>query len=153
MDRSKGFTIIEIIVVVSIIALVITIIAFSFSKLNSSQALEKNADLVVSILDEARTLTLSSKNAFQYGVNLEDSQIVLFKGAVYSSSDPTNVVTSLHSLVGLRNITLSNGGASIVFKRLTGNTDETGTAEIFLKATPEIFRIITINATGVVELD
>jgi len=151
--KHKGFTVLEILVAISILALAVTIVAFSFSKLNSSQALDKSATLVTSILDEARSLTLSSKGDSQYGVYLEASQVVLFKGATYSQPDPANVVTSLHALVGMRNITLSGGGTSVVFKRLTGNTDETGTAEIFLKASPTTFRTITVRATGIVELD
>ena len=151
--KRQGFTILEILFVVAIMALVVTIITFSLSKLNASQALDKSATLVISILDEARSLTLSSKNDSQYGVYFEDSQLTLFQGATYSSSDPANVVTSLHSLVGLRNVTLSGGGTSVVFKRLTGNTDETGTVEVFLKASPASFYTITISVTGIVELD
>src|SRR3989338_2100856 len=131
--KYKDFTVLEILVAIAIITLVVTIITISFSKLNSAQALDKSATLVTAVLDEARSLTLSSKGDSQYGVYLEASQVVLFKGATYSQPDPANVVTSLHSLVGLRNITLSGGGTSVVFKRLNGNTDETGTAEIFLK--------------------
>lgn len=153
MNRSKGFTILEILFALFIITLAITIVTFSFSKLNSSQALDKSATLVVSILDEARSLTLSSVNDSQYGVNFEDSQIVLFKGSIYSSSDSSNVVTELNSLVGLRNITLYGGGTSAVFKRLTGDTDQAGTMELFLKATPETFHTITIENTGIAESD
>ncbi|MDP3874951.1 MAG: prepilin-type N-terminal cleavage/methylation domain-containing protein [bacterium] len=151
--KHKGFTVLEILVAISIIALAVTIITISLSKLNSSQVLDKSATLVTSILDEARSLTLSSKDDSQYGVYLEDSQVVLFKGATYSQSNPTNVVTSLHSLVGLRSIILSGGGTSVVFKRLTGNTDQAGTAEVFLKSSPTTFHTITVSATGIVELD
>ena len=151
--KHKGFTILEILVAISILALAVTIVAFSFSKLNSSQALDKSATLVTSILDEARSLTLSSKGDSQYGVYLEASQVVLFTGDTYSPSDITNVVTNLNPLVELRDITLSGGGTSVVFKRLTGNTAETGTVEIFLKASTTIFRTITISGTGIVELD
>ncbi len=143
----------EILVAISIMTLAVTIVAFSFSKLNSKQALDKSADLVVSILDEARSLTLSSAGDSQYGVYFEDSQVTLFKGATYLPSDPVNVVTSLHPLVSIRDITLSGGGTSVVFKRLTGNTNQTGTAEVFLKASSTTFRTITISGTGIVELD
>ena len=151
--KSRGLTIIEILVAVSIIALVVTIITVSFSRLNSSQALEKSADLVVSILNEARSLTLSSKGDSQYGVYFEDSQATLFKGAIYSPADPDNVITKPHALVEFGEITLSGGGTSIIFKRLTGNTDQTGTIKVFLKSSPVTFRIITISATGIVELN
>lgn len=150
---NKGFTALEILVAISIITLAVTIITVSFSRLNSAQALDKSATLVTSVLDEARSLTLSSQGDSQYGVYFEDSQVTLFKGATYSSPDPVNVVTFLHSLVGLRNITLSGGGMSVVFKRLIGSTDETGTLEVFLKNSPTTFRTITISATGLVELN
>ena len=150
---NRGFTLLELLFVIVIIAVIVTIITISLSKLNSSQALDKSADLVTSIINEARSLTLSSKGDSQYGIQFEASQVILFKGAAYSSSDPSNIATELNSLVGLRNITLSGGGTSVVFKRLAGNTDETGTAEIFLKASPTTFRTITISATGIVELN
>ena len=149
--KHKGFTVLEILVAISIITLVVTIITISFSKLNSAQALDKSADLVASVLDEARSLTLSSKGDSQYGIYFEDSQVTLFKGATSSPSAPANVATNLHALVSLRNITLSGGGTSVIFKRLTGNTAETGTVEVFLKDSTTTFRTITISATGIVE--
>ena len=151
--KRQGFTVLEILFALSILTLAVTIITLSFSKLNSSQALDKSADLVVSILNEARALTLSSKGDSQYGIYFDASQVVLFKGATYSSIDPSNVITELNSLVGLRNITLSGGGASVVFERLTGNADKTGTVEVFLKTSPGIFKTVTINGTGIVGLN
>src|SRR3990172_3802105 len=97
--KYKGFTVLEILVAISIITLVVTIITISFSKLNSAQALYKSADLVASVLDEARSLTLSSKGDSQYGIYFEDSQATLFKGAIYSPADPDNVITKPHALV------------------------------------------------------
>ncbi|MDO8589761.1 MAG: prepilin-type N-terminal cleavage/methylation domain-containing protein [bacterium] len=147
--KDKGFSMLEILLVLFILSLVVAMVAFSFSKFNSSKALNQSASLVVAILDEARSLTLSSVDASGYGVNFQESQVVLFKGVTYSPSDPSNVVTDINALVNLRNIVLSGGGTSVVFKRLTGNTDEAGTVEVFLKATPEIFRTVSISNTGV----
>lgn len=151
--KNKGFTILEILIALFILTLVITIVTFSFSKLNSSKALGGSANLVVSTLDEARSLTLSSIDDSQYGVYFEASQATLFKGAIYSPADPDNVITKPHALVEFGEIVLSGGGASIIFKRLTGNTDQTGTIKVFLKSSPTTFRTITISATGIVELN
>ena len=148
---NKGFTILEILLALFILTLAVTVVTFSFSKLNSKHALDKSATLVVSILDEARSLTLSSKDNSQYGVHFEDSRLVLFKGPTYSTSDVSNIATELNFLVGLRVITLSGGGTSVVFKRLTGSTDQAGTLELFLKATPETFRTVTVSSTGIIE--
>jgi len=150
-NPNRGFTILEILIALAILAMALTVTFFSFSRFNSSQALDKSADAVISILEEARSRTLSSVGASQYGVELEEFEVVLFKGATYSLADPNNVITSLNTLVAIRNINLAGGGTSVVFKRLTGSTDEVGTAEIFLKASPTTFRTITISNTGVVE--
>lgn len=152
MDN-KGFTLIEILVSLVILGLAVTIVTFSFSKLNSSQTLKQSAEIVVSVLDEAKSLTLSSKEASQYGVYFEASRITLFKGGVYSSSDPSNVITSLSGLVGIRNISLFAGGSSIIFDRLTGETDNFGTMEIFLEGSPDDFITVTVSSTGVIESD
>ncbi len=150
---SRGFTLLELLLVIVIVTVVAALGVFSFTKLNSSQALEKSADLVVSTLNEARALTLSSKGDTQYGVYIEPSQIVLFSGNSYSSSDPANRVNTLHSLVGIQNINLSGGGTSVIFERLTGGTNQAGTLEIFLRSSPGTYRTITITGTGIVELD
>ena len=142
---------IEILVTIAILGIVITIISFSFSGLNAKQALDKNTSLIVTILNEARSMTLSSIDASQYGVNLQSGQVTLFKGSSYSSSDPDNVVTTAHSLVGLRDITLSGGGVDVVFRRLTGRTDQAGTFEIYLINEPTTFHTITISTTGMTE--
>src|SRR3990167_5520967 len=131
--KSRGFTIIETLFAVAILVLITTIVVISWSKLNASQALEKSTASVASVLDEARSLTLSAVGDSRYGVNLQESQVVLFKGDIYSPSDPDNLVTELHSAVGIRNISLSGGGVSVVFKRLTGGTDQYGAVELYLR--------------------
>lgn len=151
--RHKGFTILEILFALAILVLVVTMITFSFSKLNASQALDKSAVLVASILDEARSLTLSSKGDSQYGVHFESSQVILFKGASYLSSDPSNITTELHPLVGLGNINLSGGSLDVTFKRLTGHTDQAGSVEVFLTASPSDLHIVNISATGISDVD
>lgn len=151
IDRKKGFTLLEILIALAIVSLMLTVIFFSLSKFNSYQALDKSADLVVSVLEEARSRTLSSVGASQYGVKLDEFEVTLFKGTTYAPADPDNMVTDLNTLVAIRDVVLAGSGTSVVFKRLTGSTDEVGTAQIYLKADPTIFRTITISSTGVVE--
>ena len=152
LTTDNGFTVIEILMVIVVMTIVIGIVIISLSKLNSSQALDKNTSLVVSILDQARSLTLSSKDSSQYGVYLEASSMTLFKGSTYALSDPLNVVTTIDSKVGIRNITLLGGGSAVVFQRLTGNTGQPGTLEIFIKDSSTIMKVINISGTGVISI-
>jgi len=148
----KGFTVIEFLIAIIILAIIVTITYTSLSRLNSDQLLDKQADLVRSIISEARSLTLSSQDAAQYGVYFEASGLTLFKGDTYSVSDPDNIVTTLDSRVSLRDINFAGGsGDSVVFQRLTGETINYGSLEIYLIASSTNFHTITVTTTGVVE--
>lgn len=147
----KGFTIVEILFGIAILGIAITIISLSFSNLNKNAALDTSADTAISIFNEARFQTLSAKSGAQYGVNIQESQLILFKGGAYSPSDSNNIVTPLHALVAARNITLSDGGSSVVFTRLTGAANQNGTFELYLKDEPARYRTIFITATGIAQ--
>ncbi len=149
----SGFTFLEIVLVIAILGLAITVVSLSFSKLESSQVLDKSSLSVVSVLSEARSATLSALDDSQYGVYFQDDQMVLFKGGSYATSTQGNATTTLHSLVGIRNISLSGGGSVVVFKRLTGSTDQSGTLDVYLRSDPSRYKRISIGGTGVIEED
>ncbi len=147
----KGFTILEILMALAIAGIALAIVTLSFSKLNQNQALDKSALVIISVLDEARALTLAGKDGAQYGVNIEASQVTLFKGSSYSSVDSSNISTPLNSLIAIRNINLAGGGNSVIFQKLTGKTAQTGSLEVYLKDDSTRFHTISINSNGVVE--
>lgn len=146
----KGFTVIEIIVVLALGALLTGFVALSFSKVNEHEALNTNADLVVSILNEARSMTLSSVGDTSYGVHFDAEQVVLFRGTTYSAGASTNVPTTLNPQVAMRNISFG-GGSNVIFKRLTGATDQAGTLQIYLKNATTTYKTISVSATGISE--
>jgi|SRR3989344_7525463 len=127
----RGFTTIEIITAIAISGIVVTIVALSFGKLNDNRALDKAALTAISAFDEARSLALSSSDGNQYGVNIQSM--------------------ALDQRVAVRNISLTGGGSNVYFKKLTGTTDQTGTFEIYLKASTTMYRKINIAATGLAE--
>lgn len=141
----------EIIVVIAISSLTVGAILNSFGQLNQNQVINKNTELVATILREARSLTLSSKGGNQYGVHLESSQVVLFQGSVYNSTTPGNIYYPLNSLGNISLISLSGGGSEVIFDRLTGDTPQSGTIKLGLLADPSSTRTITISGTGLVE--
>lgn len=151
--RKTGFTLVEILLALAILLVVSGMTFYSLSRLNTSAVLDKGVALAVSVIDEARTLTFSAKGDSQYGVHFEDSNIILFKGSSYAPSSPDNVITSLDNRIAIKNITLSGGGSDVIFKRLTGETDQAGTLEIYLKSSPDDVRAVRVQTTGVVEAD
>ncbi len=151
MKFSRGFTLIEILLTLAILGIAVTIVMISFSNLNSSKALEKGTETVLSVFSEARALTLSGAASAQYGVHLEGAQVVLFRGSSYVAGALTNVATPLNLLIAIRNIAITGGGANVIFDRLTGSTPYNGTFEVYLKNESTTYRTIQVSATGLAE--
>lgn len=146
----KGFTLIEVLIVISIMAIISMILVSSFSLFNKSQALDKDADLIVESLEEARSKTLASHNASQYGVYFASTTITIFTGTTYSSSSSTNRDFPLTLTDRVLSISLFGGGNNVVFNRLTGETGQYGTVVISSPTTSRT-RTVTIHKTGVIE--
>lgn len=148
----RGFTLIEILITLVILSVVGGLTFAYFSRLNEGKTLEANTALVASVIEQARALTLNAKNAVAYGVHLESGGVTLFVGPTYNTLAGTNVVTSLHSMVGIRDITLASGGDDILFQRLTGETANSGYLEVFLHSDSNKYRTISVGATGIVSV-
>jgi len=128
---------------VVIIGIVITMVMLTFPKLNQNQKLDKEALNVASILEEARSLSLSSQGGKQYGVRIQGSQVILL---------PDYATTMLNSLVGIRNINLTSGTSTIWFKRLSGNTDQNGSFEVYLISSSSSYKTIRVSKVGNIDL-
>lgn len=149
----RGFSIIEMLVVVAIIAILAVLSYQTFFDTNRMQALEKDRDIVLSTLERARSLTLSSSEDRQYGVHIESDRIVLFPGDSYNAVDPENMAESLNRLVTIASSSIKGGGSDVVFERLTGKTQDSGTIGISLIADPSREHVIIISDTGLVEIE
>ncbi len=145
-----GFTILELFIVLAIV----TAIAFGsvsiFVNFRNQQALDKDTEMIVEILQQARSQTLTSQNASQYGVHITASKITLFTGSTYSSSDPSNKDFPLTPSDTILTITLSGGGSDVIFQRLSGVTNQNGTVVLSSVAAGKT-KTIKIYKTGLIE--
>ncbi len=150
IKSNSGFTLIELIVVLIIIFVLSLIILTTFTNFRKNQALEKDTELVVQVLRQARNQTLSSKNSTVYGVHFTAPQVTLFTGGVYSSGDINNQNYTLSSTDTILTISLTGGGSNVVFQRLSGETTQNGTVVV---SSPGISKTktVTIYRTGLVE--
>lgn len=146
-NKQSGISIVEILVVISIVVLLIAVIVPSFSKFRNAQALENTTDAVVSLINEARTRSLAAVNDTFYSVRIESDRAVLFDGATYSSGDADNEVLTFETPV-TGSATLSGGGSAITFDRLRGTTNQPGT--ITLSISDGTSHTVTISAVGTV---
>src|SRR3989344_1320747 len=147
--QKKGFTAIEFLITLAILFVLTAIIFTSMSRFRSGKALQIVSEDILSLLDEGRTDTLSAKDSYAYGVHFESSEITLFRGAAYSSSDSTNKTVDIDGAVEISDISLAGGGSDVLFQRLTGKTGQSGTVTIRLKSDTSKTKTILIEASGV----
>ncbi len=146
----KGFSLIEIIIVIGILGLLTAISVATFVTFRNSQGLNKDTETVVEVLEQARTQTLSSQNGSAYGVHFGTSAVTLFAGGTYAAGAAGNQIFSLLSSDTILTITLTGAGSDVVFNRLTGETGQDGTI-VLSSASAGRTRTVTIYKTGVVE--
>jgi prepilin-type N-terminal cleavage/methylation domain-containing protein len=151
MRTNRGVTIIEILLVVVLGGLLAGFVALSLDKVNTAEALDKSADTVASVLNEARSMTLSSVGDARYGVHFDTDQVVLFRGTSFDPNASTNVPTALNTRVAIQNISLNGGGAEVIFDKLTGKTSYNGSVQVALKSATTTYKTIIISATGLTE--
>ena len=148
---NKGFTLIEVVIVIFLIALVSTIVFNNLSSFRQDQILRSTTSDVVTLLNEAKQNTLSSVNSSSYGVHFETNRMILFSGIIYSSSDPNNKVVNFDDTVSIPSSGGLNigGGSDVVFERLTGDTIG-GTIKLQLNSNTSKYNIINISKTGLI---
>jgi len=149
--KEAGITIVETIIYTAIMVIVVSMTFQAFSSFRDNQAIEKSASQMVTALRRAQTMTTSSKNASQYGVYFLSNKVIVFRGVQYSSSGSENESFSFDPAVSLGTTTFNGGGSSIVFKRITGATDNFGTSTVYLKNNISKFRSIFVNPSGFVQ--
>lgn len=148
----KGFTIIEVAIVIVILAVLTAMAITSFSGFRQNQLLNSDVNKAVSVINEARSKTLSSQDFSQYGAHFEASKIVLFKGTTYAASSPNNASSTLSSFIEISGTSLNGGGSDVVFQKLTGKTDNYGTVTFRVKANASKTKTINIKSTGITDV-
>lgn len=131
-----GFTLVELVLVVAILALISTLVLTSLSEFRIARSMEATTETVFTAIETARTRTITGVNDSQYGIHLQADGLVLFVGTVYSSGASTNesFPVSENLEIDMASVSLAGGGNDIVFERITGQTDDYGT---FVVQTPD----------------
>lgn len=145
----KGFTLIEILFALAVVAFLAGSGAFVFSRMNAAKTLDGETEKTLSLLHEARQLTLSAKDGAAYGVHFEEHKAVLFQGPTYSAAASSNKEYSFVPSVKISAISFAGGGVDAVFKKLTGATEHSGFVRFSLIMDANASSTITIEETGI----
>jgi Tfp pilus assembly protein FimT len=149
-NHAQALTLIEILFVCAILGILLFIVTSVFSSIAKKQSVESDASLILSVLNQARSQTLSSQNASQYGVHLASSTVTLFTGPTYNPADTSNQVYFLNQRDTVLTVSLNGGGYDVVFLKLNGETTQDGTLTITSLQASTV-KTISIFKTGIVE--
>jgi prepilin-type N-terminal cleavage/methylation domain-containing protein len=148
----KGFTLIEILIVIAISAIILAIVVNAFYSMVRTQALDRDHSSIASLIDQAKSLSINAKSASQYGVYFASSTASLFKGTSYNPADSANQNYNLDGRVTISGLNLVGSSTDqILFSRLTGYANASGTISISLKDDLINSKIIRVYSTGLVE--
>jgi len=144
---NQGFTLIEILVSVAVIVLLGSAGLVSFTTSRNVRDLSTGTQTVLSVFRLAQSKTLAGENDSAWGVHLAAGQVELFEGNTYAGSANIQVYALPISLE-ITNISLNGGGSDILFQRITGEADKSGTFTINVTARPASATGIIIDTSG-----
>ncbi len=150
--QKSGFTLIEMLLAVSIIFLMSGLILGPFSQFRTQKTLDATVEEVFAAFSRAHIDTISSLQDSQYGVHLDADKVVYFVGTTYVPGAVTNSEYELSSVIEIGSITLVGGVSDVIFQRLSGATNQSGTFEIRAKSDTTRKVVVTVNGTGAISL-
>lgn len=145
----KGFSLIEIIVSVAVLALVVSAGWFSFSSYAARQELKSGSARVAALIAEARSKTLARENSAAYGVHFESDRAVLFRAPTYAAGNADNKAELMSRRITISVISFS--GSEVVFKRLTGAATATGSITLSVRGNPSVSKMIHVGLAGTID--
>jgi len=157
LDYKKGFTLIEMSIIIGILIVLVSISASAFLLFSKESNLSSNAEEIISALRQAQNKSLASEGASRYGVYFNNTsspnQYILFKGLNYASRDSSfDNINDLSDNIEIYEIGLG-GGNEVVFERLTGIANQVGKVSLRLKNDPAKTKSVYIDGSGRVGLD
>lgn len=144
-----GFTILEIIIVISILGVIFSMILPSLTSFRQKSILNTEAQGMTTLINKARLSSMSSKNDQQYGIHFEAGKIVLFEGTTYTAGAGTNEEHLFDTVLTLAPITINGGGAETVFQKITGGTNQNSTTTLKVIVNNSASTTIIILPSGI----
>lgn len=150
----RGFTVIELVIVVGAAAILVLMSMGVYISFLRKSFLDVTAREMQSVFNLARSQTLASEEAQNFGVHIDtaNNEYVLFSGQTYDSSNPDNELFSIHRRVSVSSIDISGGGSDVVFDRLTGETAHYGVITLQDVTNPSSALEICIHEYGIIEV-
>lgn len=149
MMKNRGFTLVEIAVVVSIILILLGFITINLVRSQQTASLIATEEILLAELKQQQLKSMigdteGRTDSDMYGVHFDTDRYVLFHGAVYLSEETSNFVNDLDS-----NMQFNNAGFDIIFSKLSGEIPGVTIVELQDNTNSQLKRI-HLNKYGVV---
>lgn len=125
-EKIRGFTLIELMMSISILFLLFTLVNHGFIKKQRSMEFEIAKDYLYNQLYEAREHSRNFKDGSVYGVHLDTNKHEWFKWDTYSES-AVIATSELPLFIEINSFAINGWGNDIIFEKNTGKTQNFGT--------------------------
>lgn len=150
---SSGISLIEIVLAVAIISIIAAVVVISLSGFRIDQQMDNTQAEILTLFNEAKARTIASVDSSSFGVHIESSRVVLFKGDAFTEPSSDNKEVNIDSRLELANISLSGGGNDVVYSRLTGDVTAFGSFDLRVVSDITNTRAFSITKTGIIGTD
>lgn len=153
MKKNSGLTFVEMLVTISIAAIIAMIGVSAFYQWRNNVSLINQVDELKSKIIEIRQSAISAAGEKNWGIHFETTQYIIFNGDSYNQSDANNQIVALKSAeIVNAATTLSNGnesfGPDLIFTKFTGQTPNIGTVMLVSTNNQEISYSFSIDSLG-----
>lgn len=155
MSSRSGFTLVEILIIMGILAVLFTITSLNLSNTVPKSSLDNAVQLLIADLKQQQLYALTGDTQGQisssnYGIYFSAGKYTLFRGNTYNASDTSNFDVNLDDI----NTSSTASGSVIVFVKNTGqilNFSPSGNTITLTQINIGSSKTITINKYGVIE--
>lgn len=154
-QKNQGFSLIEIIVVMSIFSILIGIVTTNLLNSKQKASLNTSTTLLVADITNQQLNAMMGENEVgsitNKGIYFEPTRYILFKGDQYSATDSSNFVVTLDEPQQFANITFPN--ATLLFASISGEVINFATATStigFKNVVSNEQKTLQINRYGVI---
>ncbi len=141
----KGFSLVEILIVIAIIGIIGGISTFSFNDAKTNKLLRIAGDDMVFALEEIKSDALAGKDGLNQSMFIESTTYTTYSGTTYSAGESSNRPHTLNPLFSISTTAPAN---TITFKRLTGDATSVSTTTISEIADPNNTIEIVVGTLG-----
>lgn len=148
MKIQRGFTLVEVAVVTSLIVILLGFITINLSRSQQSASLNSTQQILITDLRQQQLKAMTGDTEGRatsdtYGIHFDQASYTLFHGT-YLTTETTNSVTSLPS--GMQ---FNNSGYDIIFQKVSGEITSAKIIELKDNRSSKL-RKIHVNIFGVV---